>query len=60
MGVSMKRDGWALPLQHQTMSGGELLFHFVASSTTREHSDAVVTLAVMEWKRWVSGEMALC
>lgn len=47
MGVSIKRDGWALPLQHQTMSGGEPWFHDMNSESTRAHSEDVVTSAVM-------------
>jgi hypothetical protein len=55
----MNRLGWALPLQHQTISGGEPLFHVMHVSSTRAHSGAVVTSALMEWKRWVSGSRAL-
>jgi len=54
----MNREGWALPLQHHTTSGGPS-FQVVASSTTRAHSSTVVTSARIEWKRWVSGLLAL-
>ncbi len=56
-GVSTNRVGCALPLQHQTMSGGPP-FHAIASVTTRAHSGAVVTSALMRWKRCLSGYLA--
>lgn len=58
MGVSMKSDGWALPAQHQTISGGKLLFHVVAVAITSEQASEEVTSALMWLKRCVVGERA--
>ena len=43
----MKRVGWEEPAQHQTMSGGWLLFHFVVSEIRRVASVGLVRSALM-------------
>ena len=53
----MNKVGCALPLAHQTMSGG-LPFHAVATAITRAHSEAVVTSALIPWNRCFSGDLA--
>lgn len=43
----MKRPGRLVPAQHQTMSGGWLLFHDVVSERTRAASEGEVRSALM-------------
>lgn len=52
MGVSMKSPGCATPAQHQTISGGSLLFQLVASAMTRGAAAGSVRSALREWNRW--------